>query len=74
MKIYDSSLKWLICIFSPDHFRERWMVKQANFMGAGCHRLIDISMFRVLRDSENSATGIVDFECFPEIQLEQEHI
>lgn len=35
------------------------------------HRLIDIAMFRVLPDSENLATGIVDFGCYPEIELQQ---
>ena len=35
------------------------------------HRLIDIAMFRVMPDSENLATGIVDFGCYPEIELQQ---
>jgi lipopolysaccharide transport system ATP-binding protein len=33
------------------------------------HRLIDIAMFRVQPDAENLATGIVDFGCYPEIEL-----
>ena len=33
------------------------------------HRLIDIALFRVQSDSENGATGIVDFDCYPEIEL-----
>ncbi|MBW6521014.1 MAG: ABC transporter ATP-binding protein [Desulfoarculaceae bacterium] len=35
------------------------------------HRLIDISMFRVQPDTENLATGIVDFGCYPELELQQ---
>ena len=35
------------------------------------HRLIDIAMFRVQSDTENLATGIVDFGCYPEIELQQ---
>jgi len=35
------------------------------------HRLIDIAMFRVQPDTENLATGIVDFGCYPEIELQQ---
>ena len=35
------------------------------------HRLIDIAMFRVQPDTENLATGIVDFSCYPEIELQQ---
>jgi len=36
------------------------------------HRIIDVAMFRVLPDTDNAATGIVDFDCSPEVQLEQE--
>lgn len=35
------------------------------------HRIIDISMFRVLSDEANLATGIIDFGCYPEIELHQ---
>lgn len=35
------------------------------------HRLIDIAMFRVLPDTKNIATGIVDFACYPEIELQE---
>ena len=35
------------------------------------HRLIDIAMFRVQPDMENLSTGIVDFGCYPEIELQQ---
>ena len=34
------------------------------------HRLIDIAMFRVISESENLCTGIVDFSCMPNIGLE----
>ncbi|MCX6251660.1 MAG: ABC transporter ATP-binding protein [Bacteroidetes bacterium] len=34
------------------------------------HRLIDIAMFRVMPDTENIATGIIDFGCYPEIELQ----
>ncbi|MGZ3158720.1 MAG: ABC transporter ATP-binding protein [Burkholderiaceae bacterium] len=36
------------------------------------HRLIDVAMFRVIPDSENLATGTVDFDCYPEITLRRE--
>lgn len=32
------------------------------------HRLLDVQMFRVLPDSKNLATAIVDFNCVPEIE------
>lgn len=35
------------------------------------HRLLDIEMFRVLPDSTNLATAIVDFGCIPEIECLQ---
>jgi lipopolysaccharide transport system ATP-binding protein len=35
------------------------------------HRMSDIAMFRVQPDAENLATGIVDFGCYPEIELLQ---
>lgn len=38
------------------------------------HRLIDIAMFRVQPDMENLATGLVDFGCYPEIELQQAHV
>ena len=34
------------------------------------HRLIDIAMFRVLPNSDNFTTGIVDFGCYPELELQ----
>lgn len=35
------------------------------------HRLLDIEMFRVLPDSTNLATAIIDFGCIPEIECLQ---
>ncbi|AHF08077.1 ABC transporter ATP-binding protein [Desulfitobacterium metallireducens] len=35
------------------------------------HRLIDVAMFRVLPETENVVTGIVDFGCFSEIELQE---
>jgi lipopolysaccharide transport system ATP-binding protein len=29
------------------------------------HRILDVCMFRVLPDTENMATGMVDFSCVP---------
>jgi lipopolysaccharide transport system ATP-binding protein len=30
-----------------------------------------VAMFRVQPDSENLATGIVDFDCYPKIELQE---
>ncbi len=35
------------------------------------HRLIDIAMFRVQPDRKSLATGLVDFGCYPEVELQQ---
>lgn len=35
------------------------------------HRVVDISMFRVRPGKANLATGIIDFGCYPEIDLKQ---
>jgi lipopolysaccharide transport system ATP-binding protein len=35
------------------------------------HRQIDFAMFRVIDEPNSLKTGIIDFECFPEIQLEK---
>lgn len=35
------------------------------------HRLIDVAMFRVLPDPDNTGTGIVDFSCYSEIELQK---
>ena len=34
------------------------------------HRLVDAAMFRVLPETENIATGIVDFGCYPDVSLQ----
>ncbi|MBI3480634.1 MAG: ABC transporter ATP-binding protein [Nitrosomonadales bacterium] len=33
------------------------------------HRLTDVAMFRVLPGAEGCSNGVVDFECYPEIEL-----
>ena len=38
------------------------------------HRLIDIAMFRVQPNTGSLTTGIVDFGCYPEIELQQVHV
>lgn len=35
------------------------------------HRIVDVAMFRVHSDSENLATGFVDFGCYPEFNLQE---
>lgn len=42
--------------------------QSGNEEGGYLHRLVDIAMFRILPDSNNYATAIVDFGCIPEIE------
>jgi lipopolysaccharide transport system ATP-binding protein len=37
------------------------------------HRLVDIAMFRVLPGSNGFGTGVIDFDCYPEIEGLQEN-
>jgi lipopolysaccharide transport system ATP-binding protein len=53
------------------YFLNAGVVGDVNGSESYLHRLVDIAMFKVIPDSENLATGIVDFECYPETQLEE---
>jgi lipopolysaccharide transport system ATP-binding protein len=83
----NSPLDSLACVNSGSSYRVEFRFRCAlnpgvYFLNAGVvgnvegsetylHRLIDIAMFRVQQDTENLATGIVDFGCYPEIELLQ---
>ncbi len=53
------------------YFLNAGVVGDVNGSETYLHRLIDIAMFRVQPDTGNLATGIVDFGCYPEIELQQ---
>ena len=52
------------------YFLNAGVVGDLNGSETYLHRLIDIAMFRVMSESENFATGIIDFACVPRITLE----
>ena len=52
------------------YFLNAGLVGSVNGSETYLHRLIDIALFRVLPDSESFATGIVDFSCAPEVDLQ----
>lgn len=59
------------CALNPGvYFMNAGVVGDVNGNETFLHRLIDIAMFRVQPDTENLATGIVDFGCYPEIELQ----
>ena len=60
------------CMLNPGvYFLNAGVVGDVDGRETYLHRLIDIAMFRVQPDTENLATGIVDFGCYPEIELQQ---
>jgi lipopolysaccharide transport system ATP-binding protein len=64
------------CILNPGvYFLNAGVVGMMDDTETFLHRVIDVAMFRVQPDTDNLATGIVDFGCYPEIELleAQEH-
>lgn len=60
------------CALNPGvYFLNAGVVGDVGGSETYLHRLIDIAMFRIVSDAENLATGIVDFGCYPEIELQQ---
>ncbi|MBC7193998.1 ABC transporter ATP-binding protein [Marinobacter sp.] len=60
------------CALNPGvYFLNAGVVGDVNGSETYLHRLIDVAMFRVLPDTENFATGIVDFGCFPELEFQE---
>jgi len=60
------------CALNPGvYFLNAGVVGEVNGTETYLHRLIDIAMFRVIPDIENLATGIVDFSCIPELELQE---
>lgn len=59
------------CVLNPGvYFLNAGVIGDVDGSETYLHRLIDIAMFRILADSESLATGIVDFSCYPELELQ----
>jgi lipopolysaccharide transport system ATP-binding protein len=60
------------CGLNPGvYYLNAGVVGDVNGSETFLHRLIDIAMFRVLSESDSLATGIVDFECTPKVELQK---
>jgi lipopolysaccharide transport system ATP-binding protein len=60
------------CALNPNvYFLNAGVVGDVDGNETYLHRLTDFAMFRVQPDTENLATGIVDFGCYPELELQQ---
>ncbi|MCL2336165.1 MAG: ABC transporter ATP-binding protein [Firmicutes bacterium] len=70
--IYRVEFRFQCSLNQGVYFLNAGVLGDVNSSETYLHRLIDIAMFRVLPDSENLATGIVDFGCYPEFQLQGE--
>lgn len=58
------------CALNPGvYFLNAGVLGEVDGNDTFLHRLIDIAMFRVQSDSENLTTGIIDFGCYPNIEL-----
>lgn len=61
-----------VCALNPGvYFLNAGVVGEVAGSETYLHRMIDIAMFRVLPESHDLATGMVDFGCYPEIELQQ---
>jgi lipopolysaccharide transport system ATP-binding protein len=60
------------CALNPGvYFLNAGVVADVEGSETYLHRMIDIAVFRVQPETGNLATGIVDFSCYPEIELHQ---
>ena len=68
--IYRVEFRFCCALNQGVYFLNAGVVGNVGSSETFLHRTIDIAMFRVLSDSENLATGIIDFSCYPEIELQ----
>lgn len=59
------------CALNPGvYFLNAGVVGDINGSETYLHRLVDVAMFRVLPETDGLATGMVDFSCYPEFELQ----
>ena len=69
--IYRIEFRFCCALNQGVYFLNAGIVGDINGSETFLHRVIDIAMFRVLPNSDNFTTGIVDFGCYPELELQQ---
>jgi lipopolysaccharide transport system ATP-binding protein len=70
-KIYRVAFTFKCALNPGVYFLNAGLIGDINGSEMFLHRLVDIAMFRVLSEADSLATGIVDFDCCPEIELQQ---
>lgn len=63
---YRVEFQFRCALNAGTYFMNAGVIGEINGSETYLHRLIDIAMFRVLPDTNNLATGIIDFDCYPE--------
>jgi len=69
--VYQVEFRFRCTLNTSVYFLNAGVLGDMNGNETYLHRLVDAAMFRVLPDSENLTTGVVDFGCYPEIELRQ---
>lgn len=68
---YQIEFRFKCVLHSGVYFLNAGVVGDVNGSEGYLHRVVDVEMFRILLDSDSFTTGIVDFECYPEVELKQ---
>ena len=53
------------------YFMNAGVVGDVNGSETYLHRLVDVTMFRVMSETNNLGTGVIDFSCLSKVQLEK---
>jgi lipopolysaccharide transport system ATP-binding protein len=71
--LFDIEFEVTCHLNSGVYFMNAGVVGELNGSETYMHRLIDICMFRVIAESSNLNTGVVDFNCAPEVKKVEVH-
>lgn len=69
--VFSVSFEFSCRINQGIYFLNAGVVGDLNGSETYLHRLIDVAMFRVLSESNDLATGFIDFSCSPSVMIEE---
>lgn len=70
--VFSVSFEFFCRINKGIYFLNAGVVGDVNGSETYLHRLIDVAMFRVISESNDLATGFVDFSCSPRVLIEED--
>ena len=70
--VFSVSFQFSCRINKGIYFLNAGVVGDVNGSETYLHRLIDVAMFRVISESNDLATGFVDFSCSPRVLIEED--